>query len=202
MGASATVTETPADVREAGLSARLRHLAERANPAFAVGSLAVPLSAFGLAWLVGGVTALFYVHVAAGALWFSFAVIFPVIIGPVLGGVDEDAAAQVVGLLTPKTVFFLFGISATTVLSGTALLDAYGQLGGGALWPTVALGAGWGLFVFGLAVPNRLHLRSYYEHQSPDPDGETLARVERLNVAVGLFELVVMFAIVYVMVTL
>ena len=187
--------------RNGGLSERVTHLARQANPAFAVGSLLVPLGAVGVAAVIRSTAALFYTHVAAGALWFGFALVFPAVVGPVLGGLDDDAARQVTRRLTPKVVFLLFGASAATVVSGTLLLGGVDGLGYGysGTWPTAALASGWGLFLFGLVVPNRLHLREYYLRSKSDPEQAALDRVERRIVAVGLFEAVAMLGIIAVM---
>lgn len=186
--------------REDGLSKRLIHLAQQANPAFAGGSVLVPLLAVALSAGLESTTGLFYVHVVTGGIWFGFALVFPAVVGPVLGGLDEDAAWAVTRKLTPKVVFFVFGASLATVVSGTLLLGgtglAYGYAG---TWPTIALASGWGLFLFGLAVPNRLHLREYYLRSQSDPDQDELATVERQILAVGLFEAVAMLGIIVVM---
>jgi hypothetical protein len=195
-----SVVTTSGEPHDLDLFGRIRHLAERANPAFAVGSLAVPLLSVSSAVALNSVELLFYTHVAAGAVWFAFAIIFPAIIGPVLGGVKPETAGEVTARLVPKAVFFLIGFSFTTVLSGTLLLTGMG-LGYGfeSFWPTVALGAGWGLFAFGLLVPNRLHLRAYYEGAKATPDPAVVASVAKWNVAVGLFEAAVMLGIIGIM---
>ncbi|VTT88205.1 hypothetical protein DM2_1539 [Halorubrum sp. DM2] len=144
---------------------------------------------------------LFYTHVAAGAVWFGFALIFPALIGPTLGGLDEEASAAVNTVLIPKAVFFLVGVSLTTVLSGTVLLTPEIGLGygfGGA-WSGLALGLGWGLFAFGLAVPHRLQLSAYYETLSASPDASKLESIEQKNLVVGLFEGAVMLALIALM---
>jgi hypothetical protein len=101
--------------------------------------------------------------------------------------------------------FMIFGMSLTTVVSGTLLLTGNGYglgYGFGGLWPGLALGVGWGLWVFGLFVPNRLHLKAYYESRSANPDPEVMETVERRNAMVGMFEAVAMLAIILIMVGL
>ncbi|PHQ38508.1 hypothetical protein DJ69_11290 [Halorubrum persicum] len=180
---------------------RVQHLASAANPAFAVGSIAVPLSFVVASVLLSSTTLLFYTHVAAGAVWFGFALIFPAVIGPALGGLDRDTAAAVTTALTPKVVFFLVGFSLTTAISGTLLLGSEFGLGYGfgGRWPTLSLGLGWGLFVFGLLVPNRIHLSAYYESRSADPDPSRLEAIEKKNLVVGLFEAAAMLGIIVLM---
>lgn len=92
-------------VTDGTLVERVRHLATAANPAFAVGSVAVPLSFVGASVLLSSTRLLFYTHVAAGAVWLGFALIaawglsgslrsgdrcFP---RPLRGGLRDPAAA-------------------------------------------------------------------------------------------------------------
>ncbi|MEZ3117565.1 hypothetical protein RYH80_16740 [Halobaculum sp. MBLA0147] len=186
--------------RDGGFGERVVHLAEQANPAFAAGSVVVPLAAVALTAALGSTTGLFYTHVVTGAIWFGFALVFPAVVGPVLGGLDDEAAWAVTRRLTPKVVFFVFGTSLATVVSGTILLGGTGlSYGYSGTWPTVALASGWGLFLFGLVVPNRLHLREYYLRSRDDPDEAALATVERRILVVGLFEAVAMLGIIVTM---
>jgi len=197
----AFANEADRRVVEQGFLDRVQHLAQAANPAFAAGSLLVPLAFFGASLALASTELLFYTHVAAGAIWFGFALIFPAVIGPTLGGLDEEASAAVTTTLVPKAVFFLVGFSLTTVLSGTVLLTTDLGLGygfGGA-WSGGALALGWGLFAFGIAVPHRLHLSAYYETLSPDPDASRLESIEKKNLVVGLFEAAMMLAIIVMM---
>ena len=197
----AFANEADRRVVEQGFLDRVQHLAQAANPAFAAGSLLVPLAFFGASLALASTELLFYTHVAAGAIWFGFALIFPAVIGPTLGGLDEEASAAVTTTLVPKAVFFLVGFSLTTVLSGTVLLtpDLGLGYGFGGTWSGLALGLGWGLFAFGLAVPHRLHLSAYYETISPDPDASRLESIEKKNLVVGLFEAAMMLAIIVMM---
>ncbi|CDK40878.1 hypothetical protein [Halorubrum sp. AJ67] len=188
-------------VAESGFVERVRHLANAANPAFAAGCFLVPLAFLAASLGLANTELLFYTHVAAGAVWFGFALIFPALIGPTLGGLDEEASAAVNTVLIPKAVFFLVGVSLTTVLSGTVLLTPEIGLGygfGGA-WSGLALGLGWGLFAFGLAVPHRLQLSAYYETLSSSPDASKLESIEQKNLVVGLFEGAVMLALIALM---
>ncbi len=200
-----TTVDERRGVRDRGIGGRVRHLAEQANPALAAGAILVPLLLTGLAVAVGSSRLLLYTHIAAGAVWFGVALFLPTVLGPVLGGLDGDASQQFTLRFTPKMTFVLFGTSLATVVSGTLLLAGadYG-LGYGfdGLWPSLALGLGWGLWVFGLVVPNRLHLKSYYESWTGDPDPEVLETVEKRTAAVGLFEAVGMLAVILVMVGL
>ena len=188
-------------VAERSVGERLQHLAAAANPVFAVGSILVPLAFVAASVLASSAQLLFYTHVAAGAVWFGFALIFPAVIGPTLGGLDRETASAVTTALTPKVVFFLLGLSLTTVLSGTLLLSSGLGLGYGfsGRWPTLSLGIGWGLCAFGLVGPNRIHLRAYYESRLEEPDPERLESIEKTNLVVGLFEAAVMLGVIVLM---
>lgn len=185
------------EVGELALPDRIRHLAEAANPVFAAVCVALPLvlTAAGYALAMPRVT--FYVHVATGALWFALAIFMAVVLGPVLGSLDEAAAAKVDAALTPKMVWFIFGASLGTVVSGTALLDqlyAFDQF-----WGQVALGYGWLLFGFGLLVTHRMHLKTYYLGLAGNPKPDRMERLQKRVAMVGLAEAVLMLGIIYVM---
>ena len=188
-----------ANPQDLGFVDREKFLAAKANPAFAVGAIVVPLLCFAVSYALGSLKGLFYTHVAAGAIWFSIAVLFTVAIGPVLAGIDPEAAGQVNDLLAPKLTHLAFGVSLTTVLSGTGLAQRLGYLGIGHVWVTAALVLGWGLFAFGLAMTHRLMLKSYYESHSPSPDSERIERIGALTAKIGLVEVVGMLAIILVM---
>lgn len=108
-------------IRERGFPDRVQHLAVEANPAFAAGSIVAPLAALGISVVLESIQLLFYTHVATGAVWFGFALVFPAVVGPAVSGFDQEHAVAVTTRLTPKLVFFIFGLSLTTVLSGTVL---------------------------------------------------------------------------------
>jgi len=195
------VTQKQNAVRERGVLDRVQHLALEANPIFAAGSIVVPLTVLGIGVLLKSPQLLFYTHVAAGAVWFGFALIFPAVIGPALGGLDDKNTLAVTTQLTPKLVFFILGFSFTTVLSGTVLLTTEWGLGYGfsGLWPSASLGLGWGLFFFGLVVPNRIHLQAYYESCSENPDFDRLAAIEKQNALIGIVEAIAMLGIIFLM---
>lgn len=191
-----------ATVDKPGFIGRQRTLARDANPAFAVGSVAVPLLFFAAAVALDHAKLLFYTHVAAGAVWFSIAIIMPAVLGPSIAALSPAAAREFSAAFVPKIVFFVLGVSLTTVLSGSVLADTFGYLAAGDPWIVAAFAAGWGLWLFGLLVPNRMHLRAYYEGQSAEPNPVTMARIEKWNVAIGLFEAAIMLLVVLIMTNL
>jgi len=99
----------------------VRGLARRANPAFAGGVVAVALAALVYAVTVAPVRAHIYVHVMSGLLWTGTDIFMGAILGPVVGGLDEEGSADVFSRLTPKTAFFLPAMALTTIGSGLVL---------------------------------------------------------------------------------
>ncbi|CQH59783.1 uncharacterized protein HHUB_3059 [Halobacterium hubeiense] len=99
----------------------IRGLAERANPAFAVGVVGVSVLALVYATAFAGVVHHTYVHVLTGVLWTGIDVFIALVLGPVLGGLDVEQRANVFRRLTPKTSFLLPSLAAVTVASGITL---------------------------------------------------------------------------------
>jgi len=96
-------------------------MGRRANPAFAVGVLAVSLLALGYATTVAPLRHHTYIHVMAGVLWTGTDLFIGAILGPVIGGLDEEASAAVFQRLTPKTAFFLPSMATLTIATGIPL---------------------------------------------------------------------------------
>ena len=78
-------------------------MGRRANPAFAVAVILVPLTALGYAVTVSSIQGHIYVHVMSGVLWTGLDVFMGAVLGPVVGGLDDDQSAAVFQRLTPKT---------------------------------------------------------------------------------------------------
>lgn len=96
-------------------------MAGRANPAFAVAAVLVPVAAFGYAVTVASLQGHTYVHVMAGLLWTGIDIFLGAVLGPVLGGVDDEATAKVFQRLTPKTSFLLPSLAFVTIGAGITL---------------------------------------------------------------------------------
>lgn len=104
----------------------VRGMAARANPAFAVGVVAVSVLALAYALTVASPQTHTYIHVMTGLLWTGTDVFIGGILGPVIGGLDEEQSAAVFRKLTPKTSFFLPSMAFVTIGSGLALADRLG----------------------------------------------------------------------------
>jgi hypothetical protein len=96
-------------------------MGRRANPAFAVAVVAIPLAALGYAVTVASVQQHTYVHVMAGILWTGIDVFIGAVLGPVVGGLDDEESAAVFQRLTPKTAFLLPSLAFVTIASGITL---------------------------------------------------------------------------------
>ncbi|WP_368409300.1 hypothetical protein [Halomarina litorea] len=109
-------------------------MGQRANPAFAVAVVVVPLAALGYAGTVGSVQQHTYVHVMAGVLWTGFDVLMGAVFGPVIGGLDDEQSAALFGRLTPKTSFLLPSLATVTIAGGITLAQRLGLLEGAGAW--------------------------------------------------------------------
>ena len=136
----------------------IRGLGSRANPAFAGGVVAV--SVLAVAYVSSGaasVTAHTYVHVLAGLLWTGTDLFMGAVLGPAIGGLDEEASAAVFTRLTPKTTFFLPSMAFVTIAGGITLAQRLGYFPNSEPWlalftaanllPALLL-AGWRLNAF------------------------------------------------------
>lgn len=99
----------------------VRGMAQRGNPAFAVAVVAVPLLALGYALTGASVQIHTYVHVMAGLMWTGTDIFIGAVLGPVVGGLDEEQSAAMFERLTPKTAFLLPSLAFTTIAGGITL---------------------------------------------------------------------------------
>lgn len=109
-------------------------MGRRANPAFAVAVVAVPLVALGYAVTVATVPQHTYVHVMAGVLWTGIDLFIGAVLGPVVGGLDDEQSAAVFERLTPKTAFLLPSLAFVTIAGGITLAQRLGYFDDGETW--------------------------------------------------------------------
>lgn len=102
-------------------------MANRANPAFAAGVLAVPLLALVYGVTVGSYQHLTYVHVMAGVMWTGVDLFMGLVLGPVIGGLAVKQRAQVFKRLTPKTTFLMPSLAFVTIFGGVTLAQRLGK---------------------------------------------------------------------------
>lgn len=101
-------------------------LARRANPAFAAGVVLAAFAALGYALTVASLEHHTYVHVMTGVLWTGIDLFIGAVLGPVLGGLDDEQGAAVFERLTPKTAFLLPSLAFVTIASGLVLAQRVG----------------------------------------------------------------------------
>ncbi len=104
----------------------IRGMGIRANPAFAVGAVAVPVAALVYALLFAPVVHHSYVHVMAGVLWTDIDLFIAIVLGPVLGGLSVEARTAVFERFTPKMAFLMPSLALVTVFGGVTLADRMG----------------------------------------------------------------------------
>jgi hypothetical protein len=96
-------------------------MAGRANPAFAGGVVGVALVALAYALFAAPLRHLTYIHVMAGVLWTGIDIFLGAVLGPVVGGLDENASADVFRRLTPKMTFLMPSLALVTIATGVTL---------------------------------------------------------------------------------
>ncbi|WP_435102878.1 hypothetical protein [Halarchaeum sp. P4] len=96
-------------------------MARRANPAFALAVVAIPVLALVYSVTAASVQQHTYVHVMAGVLWTGIDVFMAAVIGPVLGGLDPRVRAAVFEKFTPKLFFVMPTLATITTFGGITL---------------------------------------------------------------------------------
>jgi len=99
----------------------IRGMAVRANPAFAVGAVVIPLAALGYALVFAPLAQHTYVHVMAGVLWTGIDLFMAIVLGPVLGGLSVESRAAVFERFTPKMAFLMPILALVTIFGGVSL---------------------------------------------------------------------------------
>jgi hypothetical protein len=102
-------------------------MASRANPAFAVGAVAIPLLALGYALTMATIQQHTYIHVMAGVLWTGIDLFMGLVLGPVLGGADIDTRANFFERFTPKMTFLMPTLAVVTIFGGVTLAQRLGK---------------------------------------------------------------------------
>lgn len=96
-------------------------MGRRANPAFAIGAVVVPLGVLILATVFGTVQHHTFAHVMAGVLWTGIDLFMAVVLGPVIGGMAVDARVELVERYTPKMTFLMPMLAVVTIAGGITL---------------------------------------------------------------------------------
>jgi hypothetical protein len=96
-------------------------MAQAANPAFAVAVVVLPFAAFGYVQMVGTTQQHTFVHVMTGVLWTGIDIFMGLVVGPVVGGLNEESSAAFFEKFTPKTAFLLPTIATVAIFGGITL---------------------------------------------------------------------------------
>jgi hypothetical protein len=96
-------------------------MAQAANPAFGVAVVLLPFVAFGYVQTMGTTQQHTFVHVMTGVLWTGIDIFMGLVIGPVVGGLDEESASKFFQRFTPKSAFLLPTIAVVAIFSGITL---------------------------------------------------------------------------------
>jgi hypothetical protein len=96
-------------------------MAQRANPAFAGGVVLVAIAALGYTHTVASLQHHTYIHVMAGVLWTGIDIFLGAVLGPVVGGLENEQSAAVFKRLTPKTSFLFPSLALITIAAGISL---------------------------------------------------------------------------------
>jgi hypothetical protein len=78
-----------------------------------------------------------FVHVMTGVLWTGIDVFMGLVVGPVVGGLDEEPASEFFGRFTPKSAFLLPVIATVAIFSGITLAVRTGLLPSPDAWLAV-----------------------------------------------------------------
>jgi hypothetical protein len=114
-------------------------MGRRANPAFAAGVVAVSIAALAYAVALANTQIHTYIHVMAGVLWTGTDLFIGAVLGPVIGGMDDEESAALFSRLTPKTAFLLPSLAFVTIGAGLTLAADAGLFGPGPAAPWFAL---------------------------------------------------------------
>ena len=99
----------------------VRGMGTRANPAFAVAAVAIPVAALAYALTLGTLEQHTYVHVMAGVLWTGIDLFMAMVLGPVLGGLPVEERSTVFQRFTPKMTFLMPTLAFVTIAGGITL---------------------------------------------------------------------------------
>lgn len=118
----------------ATINGTIRGMGFRANPAFTVGVVAIPVIALVYAIQFGTVQQHTYVHVMAGVLWTGIDLFMALVFGPVLGSLAVEERASVFQRFTPKMTFLMPTLALVTIFGGITLALRLGVFPHAAVW--------------------------------------------------------------------
>ncbi|GGL68385.1 hypothetical protein [Halocalculus aciditolerans] len=174
---------------------RYRLMVDAASRPFAVGAIAVPLLLPVLGYLSGDSRVLFTVHLFLGAFWFGTAVLGAAVLGPVMGGLSEEANAEFAGGFVPKMNLLMEPVSVGVIASGIGLASMMGLWAAPSLSLWAALVLAIALLVLGFGPLHTFTAGMFDEIAADDTDHERLASLNKKYGMLSLVELVLMIAV-------
>lgn len=174
-------------------------MADAASRPFAVGAVVLPLVLPVLGYASGSYQLMFTIHLFLGAFWFGTAVLGAVVLGPVMGGLSEEANVEFAEGFVPKMNLLMEPVSVGVIGSGIGLASMM------SLWssPTpslwAALGLGIALLVLGFGPLHAFTSGMFDEIAAEETDHDRLAALNKKYGMLSLVELVLMIAILATM---
>ena len=187
-------SQRPATRRE-----RYRLMAAAASRPFTVGAVLVPLVLPIIGYLSGSYQFMFTIHLFLGAFWFGTAVLGAVVLGPIMGGLSEEANAEFAEGFVPKMNLLMEPVSVGVVGSGIGLASMLGLWSSPSpsLWAALALSIA--LLLLGFGPLHAFTSGMFDELAAEETDHDRLAALNKKYGMLSLIELLLMIAVVATM---
>lgn len=174
-------------------------MADAASRPFTVGAIVLPLVLPVVGYLSNSYQLMFTIHLFLGAFWFGTAVLGAVVLGPVMGGLSEEANVEFAKGFVPKMNLLMEPVSVGVIGSGIGLASMLGLWSSAtpSLWAALALGIA--LLVLGFGPLHAFTSGMFDEIAAEETDHERLAALNKKYGMLSLIELVLMIAILATM---
>ena len=178
---------------------RYRLMADAATRPFAAGAVAVPLGLPVVGYLSADVRIMFTVHLFLGAFWFGTGVLGAVVLGPVMGGLSEEANVEFAEGFVPKMNLLMEPVSVGVVGSGIGLASMMELWASPtpSLWAALVLAIA--LLALGFGPLHKFTAGMFDEIAAEETDHERLAALNKKYGMLSMVELLLMIAIVATM---
>jgi len=177
-------------------------IAQLGNPVFIILSIVLPNAALAVAFAVGSLMLLNYVHVMTGALWTGIDLFMGFAVGPVVGAMAPPQRAEFFKRLIPKMTFLMPMLAGATIVAGIHLAQQTGRLNLDSPWIVAALVITAILVAqgFGILLPNEI--RIFKQLVSPTPDIDRIVKLGMQNARLAGIQGLLQLAIIFVMANL
>jgi hypothetical protein len=143
-----------------------------------------------------------WIHVLAGALWTGADIFMGFMLGPVMRRLEMAHRTAVIAYLVPRTLLYFPAVSLTASTAGWFLAAWLGWIGptsGQFPWIVAALVLVSLMTIQGLGVFLPNSLRIWFELRKPEPNGELITGLNRVNILVAGSQGLMQVAIIVVM---